>query len=314
MKGYKARKLRALAWLFALGCGARTPFEYPDGFDAQTRCLPSQTRCGLACVDLTSDFGNCGACGHTCGGATVCSLGMCLFVDTRCAAGQIRCAGGCVDAQDRRNCGACGHDCGPGGVCSMGVCSTSECFAPRITCGGACVDPMTNDAHCGACGRACAMTQHCRSGSCVDRAGCMPGQTDCGFACADLTTDHANCGACSVMCPVDQTCTDGVCHCPGTTYQCAAHCVDRQTDASHCGMCDNVCAGGARCVAGVCAMSGGPNWSVDAGSPGDDVGLAIAVDVDGNVYATGRFQGTIRFGGDTLTSAGSSDGSKSGPS
>ncbi len=48
-------------------------------------------------------------------------------------------------------------------------------------------------------------------------------------------------------------------------------------------------------------------WSQSFGDTDSDRGSAIAVDADDNVLVTGRFQGTVDFGGGPLTSAGSTD-------
>jgi hypothetical protein len=37
--------------------------------------------CGAACVDLTTDPNNCGACGTTCGATLMCIAGSCTTCD-----------------------------------------------------------------------------------------------------------------------------------------------------------------------------------------------------------------------------------------
>jgi len=48
-------------------------------------------------------------------------------------------------------------------------------------------------------------------------------------------------------------------------------------------------------------------WSKRFGNGNEQVGLGVAVDPDGNVVVTGTFDGSIDFGGDTLTSTGAKD-------
>lgn len=53
---------------------------------------------------------------------------------------------------------------------------------------------------------------------------------------------------------------------------------------------------------------GGYRWSYRFGDTASQIGQSIAVDSMGNVDVTGRFSGTIDFGGGALASAGASDG------
>ncbi len=47
--------------------------------------------------------------------------------------------------------------------------------------------------------------------------------------------------------------------------------------------------------------AGRPLWFRQAGGGGDDGGYAVAADVNGNCFITGRFDGSIKFGNTTLT-------------
>jgi hypothetical protein len=95
---------------------------------AKQSCDSGLTYCSGNCVDLSSDYLNCGACGFACPSAgpdvaTIeCIGGTC--VQTACDPGYANCAGGleCTDlSQDSGNCGTCGN------VCQSGVCSSGSC-------------------------------------------------------------------------------------------------------------------------------------------------------------------------------------------
>jgi hypothetical protein len=60
------------------------------------------------------------------------------------------------------------------------------------------------------------------------------------------------------------------------------------------------------CIAKL-APDGDHVWSKAFGDATAQSGIAVAVDGDGNVFATGAFAGTVNFGGGDLTSAGSTD-------
>jgi len=96
------------------------------------RCDSGLTNCSGNCVDLSSDYLNCGGCGSACPSAgpyvaTIeCIGGTC--VQTACDPGYANCYGGleCNDlSQDPDNCGACGTVC-ESGVCSWGACTAVD--------------------------------------------------------------------------------------------------------------------------------------------------------------------------------------------
>jgi hypothetical protein len=68
-----------------------------------------------------------------------------------------------------------------------------------------------------------------------------------------------------------------------------------------------ICAGGEDIFVAKYDASGAHQWSQRLGSTAGDQGLAVAVDGSGDVIVTGRFEGTVDFGGGDLTSAGGSD-------
>jgi len=55
------------------------------------------------------------------------------------------------------------------------------------------------------------------------------------------------------------------------------------------------------------SASGVHTWSRALGGTGQDTGLSVGVDGGGNVVVTGYFQGTVNFGGGSLSSAGATD-------
>src|SRR5689334_19214311 len=70
-------------------------------------CDPPRLLCGGACLAVTSDPANCGACGNACPMGQPCQGGQCV---ARCSPGFIECNGGCVDPlRDPLHCGGCGH-------------------------------------------------------------------------------------------------------------------------------------------------------------------------------------------------------------
>jgi hypothetical protein len=93
----------------------------------QAYCTPPNMLCNGLCRAVSSDPGNCGACGNTClGGDSICIAGSCSCS----GAGLDYCAGvGCMDvSSDFGNCGACGHACDPNNdqACASGQCVPND--------------------------------------------------------------------------------------------------------------------------------------------------------------------------------------------
>jgi hypothetical protein len=83
------------------------------------QCLEPMAICNGECVDLMSDYENCGSCNTICT-SNVCISGTCLF----CALEETVCGQQCINiASDPDNCGGCGVPC------ASGLCSNSHCEA-----------------------------------------------------------------------------------------------------------------------------------------------------------------------------------------
>src|SRR5690606_34574007 len=134
---------------FVIGCDGTPPAPDagPDVDGQVAECAGGAERCGNACVDVTSDPANCGACGNACGAGEACVDGACGGVG--CPATQILCGGACVDTTtDRHHCGACDAACADGEICAGGSCELS-CPAGQTVCDGACVATDSDPVHCG---------------------------------------------------------------------------------------------------------------------------------------------------------------------
>lgn len=168
------------------------------------------------------------------------------------------------------------------------------CDAPLIECGGACVDPATDEANCGECGTVCDFANGCESCiggvctfACIDD--CCPGPL-----CTELAADPTNCGACGAACAEGLACQSGrcctpeieggacsdevpccfgyvcclgvcgpnSCPCPATPCAeglicCDTFCLDATTSPENCGDCGVVCGHGEVCIDGACVADPG---------------------------------------------------------
>jgi len=172
--------------------------------------------------DKTTDVSNCGACGTTCtplaGQMAVCQAGTC---QNPCVSGFAECNGiesdGCeADLSSPDTCGSCDNECVAGYSCDRGMCVTG-CDGATVSCGGACVNTNTSNAHCGACDQVCSAASgvpSCVGGTCT--VTCGAGRADCDGnvrnGCeVDTHTDPANCGMCGAPCGSGEVCGMGLC-------------------------------------------------------------------------------------------------------
>lgn len=135
--------------------------------DTGALCSEGLTRCGGACVDLSSTAAQCGACDVACSATQTCIEGAC-----QCAPGTVQCGARCaVIASDPENCGGCagagGTACAPDQVCEQGQCKATCTLASSSRCDRSCVDLNSDAFHCGACGTVCADSRSCHEGVCT---------------------------------------------------------------------------------------------------------------------------------------------------
>ncbi len=117
-------------------------------FEGLSDCLAG------GCVELQTNFANCGSCGFSCAEGETCCAGTCAATNSNdancgacgnaCPSGQSCCGSVCQDSSsDVDNCGACDNICRAGETCLNGVCSCGEgdrCIARKACIAGACVD------------------------------------------------------------------------------------------------------------------------------------------------------------------------------
>ncbi len=136
------------------------------GGSGGSNCSAPLSGCGDACVDLSSDIGNCGSCGTTCGAGQTCTNGACEAISP-CQAPLTQCGDVCADLNaDPQNCGVCGALCVGVEVCSQGTC-TASCAEGLTQCGQACANVSSDLLHCGGCNQPCQPGQTCEAGACT---------------------------------------------------------------------------------------------------------------------------------------------------
>lgn len=235
-------------------------------------CSSSRFPCD---VDVTSDPGNCGACGVVCpqvvANATfTCVAGACAM---KCRAESSAWTADCNGLVDddcevvlgtNDNCNACGDTClDPAKPCifdrltGKGQCG---CAVGKVLCGSRCVDPSSDDANCGSCGNACDRSDGdggypangaygCLGGTC-GHLKCNVGREDCdgdaSNGCETNVVTNTSCGSCNKACDPGKTCGYNAqhqpeCLCPAGKTYCYGQCADVATDPHSCGGCGIDC-------------------------------------------------------------------------
>ena len=220
--------------------------------------------CLGACVDLSTDPSNCGACGAVCDMGSSCKSGAC----EGCASGQDACGSVCLNLQtDSSNCGVCGSACNLGAACVAGACET--CQNSETDCNGVCVDTSLNPSNCGACGNVCVGSEVCSAGSCIENTCGGSNELPCGQdgACTDVNNNVDNCGACGQVCGdvsqggkrlacIAQSGNISRCGCY-SGEACATGCEQTESEVKNCGGCGIECPSAQFCEKGVCRCGGG---------------------------------------------------------
>jgi len=164
--------------------------------DAGTLCCPADnTNCAGTCINLSTDPGNCGACGEA--------------IDTlrgnHCVAGASTCSdGGTCDPDGGSTCVA-EYDGGPH--------ASQCCGGGTVNCAGECVNLLTDSNHCGSCVNL--VSGHVGADRCENGAPvCGPGGSLC-QAEQPLCSPGPNIGCYECLTDLDCAAGDGVC-CGGT--------------------------------------------------------------------------------------------------
>lgn len=252
----------------------------PTCIEGLTCADPLRTCCYGGCVDLQSDFNNCGSCAEFCDGT--CNAGDCRDAcDNQCdpSANEVCCGGLCVDTMtDMSNCGSCENVCNSEGAdaCVNGSCkcgSLGQCDVASMSfcCDSQCAFYATDFNNCGGCGAgfACTIGETCDGGNCLCGTGpaCGSTQSCCDQSCVDTNTPQY-CGSCTNACGTNEGCYSGTCGCGGAGVVCqdlmggpldccptgcqVLNGVNLFAPLENCGTCNTTCPAGVPCVFGLC--------------------------------------------------------------
>ena len=277
--------------------GAGPKYGLPAGIDV---CV--NTNCSNGIWDANECFVDCGGtsgCGTCTTNFATKSCGGTNGGDLYCFHPQVKCTHGEGNCHNSSQCEA-GLTCVPGagprfglpaGIdvcvsasCSNGIWDATEC---GIDCGGTsgcgtCATPLLTKG----CGGSNGGAEYCRNPNnlCTSGEGNCGSSADCvaGLVCGNGNGPKFGLSAGINVC-VPAACANGV------------------QDADEGGI---DCGGTSAC--GQCAGSAFA-WAKRFGDAAPQEGRGVAVDVGGNVYVVGVFQGTVDFGGGVLTSVGAND-------
>jgi hypothetical protein len=141
---------------------------------------------------------------------------------------------------------------------ALGRNDNGTCVPGLTSCGGSCVDNLSDPENCGGCGHACAAGKVCQSATCIDSCSAAAGYTSCGGACVALSQNDFHCGSCDNACSGDQHCGNNACFsCPSGSSACYTQsgywvCANLAVDNENCGGCGTRCAQGQSCTNGTC--------------------------------------------------------------
>ncbi len=240
-------------------------------------CAQGYMDCDNHCIPVSSDPGNCGACGNVCASGE-CLAGVCAGVGKDAASPR--------DAREREASAsrdARAHDGTVPDAASGGDAGHADVVATdaghAVSDAAAHHDAALPDGHAAEASAQDARVADARAGDAhadaagADAARADAASTDAAAArdaapqCTPPFTTASSCGACGVACPTGQICAPPsadagpdagsygcVDECTLPLVACDGTCLDVTGDPMNCGACGRVCMSGI-CVTGVCAGS-----------------------------------------------------------